>query len=73
MFEKFRENVKNLLRLKKLTYYQLSEQTGLAISTIKCFMCGANDSRRVAEKIADTLGVKLVYQDGVYLTSNAEM
>ena len=29
-------------------------------------MCGATDSRRVAEKIADVLEVKIVYCNGDY-------
>lgn len=66
MFDDFRKSVKDLLTGKKLTYSELSKQTGLAISTIKCFMCGANDSRRIAEKIADALNLKLVYQNYKY-------
>lgn len=66
MFDDFRESVKDLLASKKLTYSELSKQTGLATSTIKCFMCGANDSRRIAEKIADALSLKLVYQNDKY-------
>ena len=66
MFDGFRENVKKMLKLRKLTYSQLGEMTGLAVSTIKCFMCGANDSRRIAEKIADALNLKLVYQNDKY-------
>ena len=66
MFDDFRKIVKGLLVSKKLTYSQLSEQTGLATSTIKCFMCGANNSRRIAEKISDALGLKLVYQNDKY-------
>lgn len=66
MFAEFRINVKNVLSSKGLTYYQLSECSGIAESTIKCFMCGANDSRRVAEKIADVLDYDLVYSNGVY-------
>lgn len=70
MFTDFRLNVKKMLGLRKLTYSQLGEMTGLAVSTIKCFMCGANNSRRIAEKIADALGVKLVYQNNKYLIAD---
>ena len=49
-----------------MTYAQIAEQAGIEESTVKSFMCGANDSRRVAEKIADALGVKLEYSNGVY-------
>ncbi len=66
MFTDFRTTVKRLLKSRGLTYSQLSEKTGLAESTIKCFMCGANDSKRIAEKIADALNLKLVYQNGKY-------
>ena len=66
MFDKFRTNVKKNLSLQGLTYSQLSEKSGIAESTIKCFMCGANDSRRIAEKIADVLDYDLVYSNGVY-------
>lgn len=67
MFDKFRESVRLLLKSRGLTYRQLSEISGLAISTLKCFMCAANDSRRVAEKIADALTLKLIYKDGEYI------
>lgn len=66
MFAEFRTNVKNVLSSKGMTYSQLSEKTGIAESTIKCFMCGANDSRRIAEKIADALDCNLVYRNGIY-------
>lgn len=66
MFTDFRTTVKRILKSRWLTYSQLSEKTGLAESTIKCFMCGANDSRRIAEKIADALNLKLVYQNDKY-------
>lgn len=35
-------------------------------------MCGANDSRRIAEKIADVLGKTLVYSNGIYTLTNKE-
>lgn len=66
MFDEFRQNVKRIAKEKKLTYSQIADMAGIEESTIKCFMCGANDSRRVAEKIADVLCVKLVYSNGVY-------
>lgn len=66
MFGKFRENVKKILSETKLTYSQLADMSGIAESTIKCFMCGANDSRRVAEKIADVIDCDLVYSNGIY-------
>ena len=66
MFDEFRTNVKSILFSRKLTYSQLSQKIGIAESTIKCFMCGANDSRRIAEKIADALDCNLVYSNGIY-------
>lgn len=74
MYSKFREYVKSELKRKQMTYYKLAEKANLKESTIKYFMCGANDSRKVAEKIADTLGIKLTYSDGIYkpVTHNKE-
>lgn len=66
MFTEFRKSVKKILKAKQLTYSQLSAMSGLALSTIRCFMCGANDSRRIAERIADVLNVEIVYQNGIY-------
>lgn len=66
MFADFRQNIKELLKGKDMTYAQIAEQAGIEESTVKSFMCGANDSRRVAEKLADALGVKLEYSNGVY-------
>lgn len=66
MFTDFRINAKKTLYDRQMTYSQLSEKTGIAESTIKCFMCGANDSRRIAEKIADALDCNLVYSNGIY-------
>nr|DAM56097.1 MAG TPA: N-terminal domain of ribose phosphate pyrophosphokinase [Caudoviricetes sp.] len=33
-------------------------------------MCGANDSRRIAEKIADVLNISLIYSNGEYKIIN---
>lgn len=70
MFSEFRQNVKNSLNAKKMTYRQLADKSGIAESTIKCFMCGANNSRRVAEHIADALDASLVYNNGIYQFCN---
>lgn len=72
MFADFRQIIKALLHDKRLTYAQIAELAGLKESTIKCFMCGFTDSRRVAEKIADALGVKLEYSNGVYTVINGQ-
>jgi transcriptional regulator with XRE-family HTH domain len=72
LFGVFRKNVKKVLYNKKLTYSQLSDMAGLAESTIKCFMCGATDSRRTAERIADALNCELVYSNGIYLINEKE-
>lgn len=67
MFEIFRQNVKAALKEKRLTYAQLGAKAAIAESTIKGFMCGASDSRRVAEKIANSLDCALRYENGEYL------
>lgn len=66
MFRDFRQNVKSILRKREMTYAMLSTMTGVAESTIKSFMSGVNDSRRVAEKIADALNLTLVYKNQNY-------
>lgn len=66
MFDNFRQVVKEKLSNEKITYAKLSEKSGVAESTIKCFMSGANDSRRVAEKIADALSLSLIYENKKY-------
>ena len=53
MFDDFKQKVKMIAKSKCLTYAQIAEKSGVKESTIKAFMCGATDSRRVAEKIAD--------------------
>ena len=58
--------------LDGLTYAQLAKTANIAESTIKCFMCGASDSRRVAEKIANSLGYALQYENGIYTLVNKE-
>lgn len=66
MFNNFRHYVKEALKTRGITYAELSTLTNIKESTIKCFMCGRDDSRRVAEKIADVLGVSLVYSNQIY-------
>ena len=67
MFDDFKQKVKMIAKSKCLTYAQIAEKSGVKESTIKAFMCGATDSRRVAEKkIADVLEVKIVYCNGDY-------
>lgn len=72
MFKNFRQSVKCHFKSNRLTYAQLSQKTGIAESTIKYFMCGASDSRRVAEKIADVLHCALQYENGKYLLISKE-
>lgn len=72
MFSDFRQIVKERSRDKGLTYAQLAEQAGIKESTVKSFMCEANDSRRVAEKLADALEIKLVYENGTYQVLDIE-
>ena len=66
LFSDFRHYVKSELKKRGITYAELSSLTELKESTIKCFMCGRDDSRRIAEKIADALGVSLVYRNRIY-------
>ncbi|MBQ6674671.1 MAG: helix-turn-helix transcriptional regulator [Ruminococcus sp.] len=68
MFDEFRQTVKKLARAQKLTYALIAQRAGIKESTVKYFMCGANDSRRTAEKLADVLGIKIVYSKGEYST-----
>ncbi len=70
MFDEFRQNAKALAKEKGLTYALMAKLTGVEESTIKCFMCGASNSRRIAEKLADVLEVKIVYSNGTYKISN---
>lgn len=72
MFENFRQHVKRLLKEKGMTYANLSTLTGIKESTIKCFMCGRDDSRRIAEKIADCFEMSLVYRSQTYAVLEAE-
>ena len=66
MFDEFRQNIKTIAKSRHLTYAKIAEKSGVKESTIKAFMCGATDSRRVAEKIADVLEVKIDYCNGDY-------
>lgn len=73
MFDEFRQNVKRLAKEQGLTYAKIAESTSIEESTIKSFMCGASDSRRVAEKLADVLGINILYSDGEYLVKEREV
>lgn len=70
MFDEFRQNIKKIAKSRHLTYAQIAEKSGVKESTIKAFMCGATDSRRVAEKIADVLNISLIYSNGEYKIIN---
>ena len=72
MFSNFRQDAKTLAKANHLTYAMIAKQAGIEESTIKAFMCGANDSRRVAEKIADVLGRTLVYSNGFYMLADTK-
>lgn len=72
MFKIFRQNVKSMLKERGLTYAQLAKKSLLSESTIKGFMCGASDSRRVAEKIATNLDCAIRYENGEYQLINKE-
>lgn len=66
MFDEFRQNIKTIAKSRHLTYAQIAEKSGLKANTIRVFMCGVDDSRRIAENIADVLGVEIVYSNGKY-------
>lgn len=72
MFTSFRQNVKSMLKEKKMTYADVAKKANLSEGTIKLFMCGDNDSRRVAEKIADVLEMGMIYSSGVYELEKTE-
>lgn len=72
MFADFRQIVKEMSKERGLTYAQLAKEANIEESTVKSFMCAANDSRRVAEKLADVLGIKLVYSNGIYAVEARE-
>ena len=72
MFDEFRQNVKKLAKEQGLTYAKIAASTSIEESTIKSFMCGASDSRRVAEKLADVLGISIVYSNGEFLAKERE-
>lgn len=67
MFDNFRQVVKKMAKDKNLTYSGLAKLAKVEESTIKCFMCGANNSRRIAEKLADVLGISILYKDGEFI------
>lgn len=51
MYDEFRHFAKENLKSKRMTYYKLAKKIGFTESTIKCFMCGANNSRRLLKKL----------------------
>lgn len=66
MYTEFRQYAKEKLKEKGLTYAQVAARANMVEGSVKLFMCGASDSRRVAEIIADAIGCKLEYSNGVY-------
>ena len=66
MFDGFRHHVKRIAKEQGMTYAKIAQNSDIEESTIKGFMCGASDSRRVAEKIADVLGIGFLYYNGKY-------
>ncbi len=75
MFTEFRNSIKEICKQQGLTYAQIAQRSGLTESNIKSFMCKAanNESRRVAEKLADALGLVLIYKDGEYQAKAKEV
>lgn len=72
MFEEFRQDVKKRAKDMNMTYAHIAEQAGLSEHSIKCFMCGANNSRRVAEKIADVFHASIVYNNGRFVLTKSK-
>lgn len=72
MFDTFRQIAKCKLRETNLTYAKLATIANISEATIKQFMCGVSDSRRIAERIADALNCELVYSNGIYLINEKE-
>ena len=70
MFDEFRQNIKTIAKSRHLTYAQIAEKSGLKANTIRSFMCGVDDSRRIAENIADVLNISLIYSNGEYKIIN---
>lgn len=66
MFDEFRQNVKRIAKEQGLTYAKIAKSAGIEESTIKSFMCGASSSRRIAEKLADALGIAILYKNGEF-------
>lgn len=73
MFDAFRQAVKERAKEVGYTYAKIAEIAGIDEGTIKQFMCAANDSRRIAEKLADALGMAILYRDGeFYVAGNPD-
>ena len=72
MFDVFRQVAKKKLKESKSTYAEIAAAASISEATVKQFMCGASDSRRVAEHIADALNCTLVYSNGVYNIKDKE-
>lgn len=66
IFDELRFLVRRLAKENGLTYADIAEKSEIKESTVKSFMCGASDSRRVAEKLADVLGISILYADGKF-------
>lgn len=73
MFTVFRQIAKEELAKRGMTYAQVADRSNISEGSIKSFMCGLNDSRRIAEIIADALGCKLVYSNGAYNIASEEV
>lgn len=70
MFDAFRQIAKEQLKSARISYAKVAESIGMSEGMIKQFFCGDNDSRNVAEKIADYLEIGLVYRRGGYSVIN---
>ena len=57
IYKLFIAEVKKQLSLKGWKYADLSKATGYTVGTIEAFMCGARESKRMADCIAKVLGI----------------
>lgn len=59
MYEVFRGEVEKVKKIHGLTNRDLSEKTGIPVSTISAFMCGVRNSDNTAQAIAKVLNIDL--------------
>jgi lambda repressor-like predicted transcriptional regulator len=58
IYKLFIAEVKKQLYIRGWKYADLSKATGYTVGTIEAFMCGARESERMANCIAQVLGIE---------------